>query len=207
MKSGFIPEFLVLHSEADISLFAVESEKIRIANSQDFSKISALKHPSGSLGVFKLPKNKSRIPNDRWILAADFIQDPGNLGTLIRIADWFGITHIVCSENTVDAYNPKVVQATMGSLARVRVEYRSLPEWIKDSGQKVYAGTLDGKDIRKVDFSEPGILLIGNEGSGISEELLPLVTESVFIPKFGQAESLNASVAAGIISAFVFLKH
>lgn len=205
--SDFEPELLIVSDTVKNNLFKVNPNKIRWANEKDLKKLSALKNSTDYLAVFKIPHPDTNIPKSEWILAADFIQDPGNLGTLIRIADWFGIKNIVCSENTVDAYNPKVVQATMGSIAHVNIHYLSLEDWLKAAERKVYAGTLDGKDIRSISFKDPGILLIGNEGNGVSEELLPYITESVLIPKFGRAESLNASVAAGIMVSFAFLKH
>jgi RNA methyltransferase, TrmH family len=134
------------------------------------------------------------------ILALDNIQDPGNLGTMIRIADWFGIQQIVCNEGTAECYNPKVVQATMGSISRVGVCYTHLEEWLAvQTHARIYAAVLDGQDIRKINPLKEGILLIGNESKGISPELLVMATQQISIPQIGKAESLNAAVAAGII--------
>ena len=148
------------------------------------------------------------------ILALDDIRDPGNLGTIIRIADWFGIGTILCSENCVDVYNPKVVQATMGSIARVKVIHCDLVETIKGldtltgypDGFPVYGALLEGESIFSQTLTDHGIIIIGNESKGISPDLIPLITRKIFIPSFGnasvgKAESLNASIAAAIICA------
>ena len=133
-------------------------------------------------------------------LMLDDLQDPGNLGTIIRIADWFGIDNIICSENSVDCYNPKVVQSTMGSLARVNILYVQLEKFLKEnSGIKVYAATLSGTSIFKLPKITEGIILIGNESKGIHHDLLKYKVEQITIPRIGHAESLNAAVAAGII--------
>jgi TrmH family RNA methyltransferase len=171
---------------------------------KELERISQLVTPNQVIALvkkFDLPKTiavKGKIS-----LALDEMQDPGNLGTIIRTADWFGIENIVCSENSADVYNPKVVQSTMGSIARVNVFYADLKEWL--SGQKnipVYATTLDGKDISKMTAPAEGIIVIGNESKGISEEILGFAGERITIPKKGKAESLNAAVAAGIILSF-----
>jgi TrmH family RNA methyltransferase len=130
----------------------------------------------------------------------DDLQDPGNLGTIIRIADWFGIENIICSSNSVDCYNPKVVQSTMGSLSRVNVVYADLENFIRQNQQiKIYATTLSGTSIYQLPKITRGIILIGNESKGIHENLLRLSSHQITIPRFGNAESLNAAVAAGII--------
>ncbi|MCO5233507.1 MAG: RNA methyltransferase [Chitinophagales bacterium] len=184
----------------------IHLQNIKIAKEEELDKISSLKQSPGCLAIFDIPKFQKESTHSGWVLATDNIQDPGNLGTLIRIADWFGIEKILCSEDTVDAYNPKVVQATMGSIARVQIHYHSLKSWFENHPQtKVYAGLLNGEDIRTIEFKEPGVILIGNEAKGISNELLPYVTQAVWIPKLGQAESLNASVAAGIMVSFALL--
>ncbi len=207
IQSGSEPELLVCTNEFETAFNNIAPDRIRIVSEDELSKISSLKQAPGCLGMFNIPKPAAPIPENAWILATDNIQDPGNLGTLIRIADWFGIQHILCSDDTVDAYNPKVVQATMGSIAHVHIHYHTLTEWIEhqQTPRKIYAGLLNGSDIRSVDFSQPGILLIGNEAKGISENLLPYITQGVLIPRLGDAESLNAGVAAGIIASFALL--
>lgn len=154
--------------------------------------------PSGQRGC----SNSSLFTLHSPLLALDGVQDPGNLGTIIRTADWFGITDIVCSTDTVDAYNPKVVQATMGSLARVRIHYTDLPAFLRSlpQGTHVYGTLLDGKDIYSEPLSAGGVIIMGNEGNGISEEVRQLVTHKLLIPHFSDPhpESLNVSVATAI---------
>lgn len=170
---------------------------------QDFElqKISALSTAHEVLAVFEKKEPLLAFdPASKLTLALDTIQDPGNLGTIIRIADWFGIENIVCSIGCADMYNSKVVQSTMGSLGRVNVVYTSLGEWLQDNKQvKIYAAALEGKDLRSFGKLKEGILIIGNEAHGISDEIMELVDERITIPRIGEAESLNAAVAAGII--------
>jgi TrmH family RNA methyltransferase len=168
-------------------------------------KISLLKTPNKVLTVFgkKLPASELVIPG-KLSLMLDSIQDPGNLGTIIRNADWFGLENIICSENCADCYNPKVVQASMGSLARVNVLYVSLRAFIEaNDNVSVYAATLYGTSISALKNIEEGIILIGNESRGISEELLNMATLHITIPRYGNAESLNAAVATGIILSHI----
>ena len=145
-----------------------------------------------------------------YVLALDDIRDPGNLGTIIRTADWFGIQDIVCSTETVDAFNPKVVQATMGSLARVRVHYTDLASYFetKPSGLNIFGAVLDGEDIRQVPKPGKGILLIGSEAHGISETFYPFIDHRIRIPsaETSGAESLNAAVATALV-CYTFLKN
>jgi RNA methyltransferase, TrmH family len=136
-------------------------------------------------------------------LVLDNIQDPGNLGTIIRIADWFGIEQVVCSIDCVDMYNPKVVQSTMGSIARVKIFYTDPGKWLKTQNIRIYAATLEGQDIATMKKLEEGIIVIGNESKGISPELMNLVNVKITIPQKGKAESLNAAVAAGIILSHI----
>ena len=146
-----------------------------------------------------LPQAASHSP---LTLALDRIQDPGNLGTMLRTADWFGVRHVVCSRDTVSCYNPKVVQASMGAVLRTQVDYVDLPEWLATCGMPVYGASLQGEPIVGKDAGAPreAVLLIGNESRGISPEVMALVTHPVLIPNLGgTAESLNASVAAGIL--------
>ena len=168
-------------------------------------KISLLKTPNKVLTVFdkKLPVPEPVI-SGKLSLMLDNIQDPGNLGAIIRNADWFGIDHIICSENSADCYNPKVVQASMGSLARVNVLYVSLHSFIRAHiNTGVYATTLYGTSVPELKNIKEGIILIGNESRGISEELLNMATLQITIPRYGNAESLNAAVATGIILSHI----
>lgn len=168
----------------------------------ELEKMSQLQTPHQVLLIAeKFQWNRPLQIKHTLTLALDTIQDPGNLGTIIRLADWFAIPQVVCSQGCADVYNPKVVQSSMGSLARVRVEYVNLIEWVKMYRKEVttFAATLDGKDISKIKKIAEGILIIGNESRGISQELLLETDQQITIPRKGKAESLNAAVAAGIV--------
>jgi len=175
---------------------------------KELNRISALKKPNQVLAVVKIPDQPNQLPDmdKNLVLMLDNISDPGNLGTIIRTADWFGIQNILCSENCVDVYNPKVVQATMGSIFRVNVNYVSPEKYLERLPKNipVYATMLDGKNLYEVLQDKKCVLIIGNESHGISEYLLPYVTKKIRIPDYSfaksfTAESLNASVAAAIV--------
>ncbi len=161
--------------------------------------ISSQKNPGNLLAVVRFPQHENNEGN--LILALDGIQDPGNMGTIIRTAEWFGISSIVCSKETVDCFNPKVVQSTMGSLFRMSIEYVDLNDYLSESDLPVYGALLDGVDMYTTPIQEKAILVIGNEGNGISESIKEQVTHPILIPKYGAAESLNAAMATGIILA------
>ena len=176
---------------------------------REFSKISSQKSPQGVLAVFK-KRDDTWKPEDliqKLTLALDDIQDPGNLGTIIRIADWFGITDVFCSEHTADVYNPKTIQATMGALARVRVHSVNLEEFLKACplNQPVYGTFMDGENVYNKSLYPHGVIVMGNEGNGISDEIESLVTDRLLIPNYpdGQptSESLNVGVATALICA------
>jgi RNA methyltransferase, TrmH family len=168
----------------------------------ELEKISQLKTANKVLALAGQLTNEEIRLNGKLSLALCGIQDPGNLGTIIRIADWFGVTQVICSTDSADVYNPKVIQSTMGSIARVSVFYTDLFQLLSaNSDIPVYATVLDGKDVTKIKKPEEGILLIGNESRGIPAEILQLAGERLTIPKKGRAESLNAAVATGIILA------
>lgn len=174
---------------------------------EELKRISAQCAPQAVLAVFK-KRNADFNPavlEGRLSLALDTIQDPGNLGTIIRIADWFGIEHVLCSKDTVEVYNPKVVQATMGALARVSVHYVDLVEVLKQTPLPVYGTFLEGEDIYGVPLSAEGIIVMGNEGNGISEEVKSWVSKKIYIPNFPKgretSESLNVAVATAITCA------
>ena len=194
---------------------------------EDMKKISALTTPTNCLAVVEIPDfvlDKQALLGKLSLVVED-VRDPGNLGTIIRIADWFGIDELICSVETVDCYNPKVVQATMGSIARVKVHYLDLVEFIKElngeeemSGGRskglgntsfeIYGTLMDGERIDGVKLSDKGLIVIGNEGRGISDALQALLTKKISIPRFGhvepkrgQAESLNAAVATALVCA------
>ncbi|HRH48942.1 MAG TPA: RNA methyltransferase [Panacibacter sp.] len=166
----------------------------------ELQKISSLSTPNQVLVIADQKKLLLQPELQTNItLALDGIQDPGNLGTIIRIADWFGITQIVASEDTVDVYNSKVVQSTMGSIIRVNVWYKNLNEWLSNCNVPVYGAMLNGTSIHDYEIINEGVLVIGGESKGIRESVQPFIRYSVTIPKKGGAESLNASVATGII--------
>ena len=175
----------------------------QLATAEEPQRISLLQHPQEVLAVFEIPDSEHRpITPNGLSLALDGIQDPGNLGTIIRIADWFGIDAIYCSPDTADAYNPKVVQATMGSIAHIPIIYGDLVELISKAQCPVYGTLLDGNDIYQQPITPNGIIVMGNEGNGISESVRPLVTNRLLIPNFSNspetAESLNVAIATAI---------
>jgi RNA methyltransferase, TrmH family len=191
-----LPEWL---HENEIGIRKFYSGDFHTAENFELDKISTLSSPSQVLAVFEKIIEEPIDITGKISLMLDTIQDPGNFGTIVRIADWFGISTIICSEATVDIYNSKVVQSTMGSLARVNIIYTNLMEFIqKNKKIKIIATALDGKDINTIKGLKEGILIIGNESKGISKELI-LANEKITIPKKGEAESLNAAVAVGII--------
>jgi TrmH family RNA methyltransferase len=171
----------------------------------ELQKISSLSTAHAVVAVFEKRKPVHKIETaSRITLVLDTIQDPGNLGTIIRIADWFGIENLVCSIGCADMYNAKVVQSTMGSLGRVNVIYTNLVEWLNENNKiKIYSASLEGKDVKAFGKLKEGILIIGNEANGVSDELMELVNEKINIPRIGEAESLNAAVATGIILSHV----
>ena len=165
---------------------------------EELRRVSFLQHPQQVLGLFEMPSTSDLRPST-LTLSLDGVQDPGNLGTIIRIADWFGIDTIYCSEDTVDAWNPKVVQATMGSIARVHMVYTDLREVILSAQVPVYGTLLDGENIYTSPLTTEGIIVMGNEGNGISPEIRQLITHKLCIPKFREgAESLNVAIATAI---------
>lgn len=174
-----------------------------LISASDMASLSNMQSDPESVLVVKMPKNQAREKGIHLML--DGIQDPGNLGTIIRTADWFGVSSVICSLETVDCFNPKVVQASMGSIMRVPVTYNNLKEYLEKGSLPVYGALLDGDEIKGSVYPEDMILLIGNEGQGIHTELLPYIDRPVRIPSFGEAESLNAAVATGILLALIRL--
>lgn len=176
---------------------------------EDIKKISFLQHPQSMLGVFKLPSNEyyTEFSITQLVLALDGVQDPGNLGTIIRVADWFGIKDIFCSLDTADCWNPKVVQATMGSIARVQLHYVDLNKMVESlpANYPIYATLLDGENIYKQELSHHGMIVMGNEGKGISPILRTKINRKLYIPNYSSnedtAESLNVAIATSIVCA------
>ena len=168
----------------------------------ELEKMSLLQTPNQVLAVAMMPQKPAEIDiTGQLTIVLDGIQDPGNLGTIIRTADWFGIHQIVASEDTADVYNPKVIGATMGSFMRVQVHYTNLAAWMPNVKLPVYGALLEGENVFTTKAPKQGLLVIGSEGKGIRENIIDFITHPVTIPKTGGAESLNAGIAAGIIVA------
>ncbi len=173
----------------------------------ELNKISNLETPNKVLAIFH-KKNIAQIPdlNNKISLVLDGIQDPGNLGTIIRIADWFGIENIIASDDTADLYNPKVIQSTMGSMARVNIFYTDLKNFFQSNKIVVMGAMLNGENITTIEKISEGLLVIGNESKGIRTDIEQYIQQKITIPKTGHAESLNAAVATGIILSWLKLK-
>ncbi len=183
----------MLNLSHNINLYAISATEMQ--------KISGLKTPQDVIAAIAIPRWPEPANSDlkeKFSIVLDGIQDPGNIGTIIRTADWFGITDIICSTDTVDAYNPKVVQASMGSLSRIRVHYTELTTTLPKINLPIFGAMLDGKTIYKTNFGKEGLLLMGNEGNGIRPELQKHITRAVTIPRVGKAESLNVAIATAL---------
>lgn len=184
---------------SDIEIIEVSDEEL--------GKISLMRHPQQVLAVFRKRKHNMDITNigECLSIVLDGVQDPGNLGTIVRIADWFGISTIFCSEDTADIYNPKAIQSTMGSIARVNVVYTDIEKLIEKLPDNfpVYGTLLDGKNIYEQKLSSTGLIVMGNEGKGISEKIRNKITDKLYIPNFPQdketTDSLNVAVATAIV--------
>ena len=177
-----------------------------IISEKEMERISQLKSANSVLAVVELPKHKLALanPTKNLVLCLDRIQNPGNLGTIIRLADWFGISDIVCSEDTADCFNPKVVQATMGAILRVRVHYTNLAAWLSShKGTNIYGTFLEGENIYNAQLEKSGVIVMGNEGQGISAEVAKCVSHKLLIPPYPAdrcgSESLNVAVATAVI--------
>ena len=179
----------------------VNSNKVNMISDGDLKKISALNTPNNCLAIFRIPAPKP-ILESGLVVALDDIRDPGNLGTIIRLCDWFGVTQLVCSQETVDFYNPKVVQATMGSLTRVNINYTNLKGFLSQTKLPVFGTFMDGENIYKSNLPKNGIIIMGNEANGISENIEKIIKNRISIPRFGaiqKTESLNVATATAII--------
>lgn len=210
---GHFPCTLLAGTEAWLATqpeqFLHRAQEVRCVTHEELNRASLLKAPQQVLGLFR--QRQEPVPAEKPLhalcLALDDVQDPGNLGTIIRVADWFGIEHVFCSPGTADLYNPKVVQATMGALTRVHVHYTPLPDLIRPLSGKtpLYATLLDGENIYGQPISQRGLLIMGNEGKGISDEVRHLVSHKLYIPNYPSgrttSESLNVAVATAIVCA------
>ena len=170
----------------------------QLVTEKQLTSMSALKINRSVLAVARCLPNLPFTVENEYVLALDRINDPGNLGTILRTADWYGMNKLLCSPDCAEFYNPKVIQASMGSFTRVRPYYTQLESYLSEQ-VAVYGAFMKGEDVHQVEFSKRGIILIGNEAHGISPSLLPFISKKVGIPKYGGAESLNASVAAAVI--------
>lgn len=196
-KSDFdVKEVYLTEKGSDLRIANAE---INFCSEKEIEKVSSFRSNNFGVAVVACKPNIEPLINEEWILALDEIRDPGNLGTIIRIADWYGISKIICSENTVELYNPKVISSTMGSFCRVNCFYTNLQEYFKELNIPVYGAYLNGENIHKLSFPKSGVLLMGSESHGISTDLEKIVSNKITIPAFGGAESLNAGVATAVI--------
>ncbi|TCK67374.1 TrmH family RNA methyltransferase [Winogradskyella wandonensis] len=182
------------------AVFDVSEKDYTLISPEDLKRISQLKNPNVALAVFEIPKPKP-VDSSKLIVALDDLRDPGNLGTIIRLCDWFGVEDLVCSNATVDCYNSKVVQATMGSLARVNLSYVDLKKFLSEIEYDVFGTFMDGDTIYNTTLPERGVLVMGNEANGISGSIEALVSKKLAIPRFGNlkaTESLNVATATAI---------
>ena len=188
---------IVFSTDTDFS----STDKFIEVTDQELKKISSLKNPNKVLAIFKIPNQINPIMGG-LILALDSINDPGNLGTIIRLCDWFGIEQLVCSNETVDCFNSKVVQASMGSLTRVAVSYLDLKKYLQNASVPIFVADMDGLNVYKTKLPDSALLVLGNEANGISDEIKQLVTTKITIPRYGafqQTESLNVATASAIL--------
>lgn len=186
-----------------IQIFALKDEVENFPNAtevspKDLDRITHLSSPNKVLALVEIPQKSRGVEHTKTILVIDGVNDPGNLGTIIRTADWFGINQIVCSENSVDCYNSKVIMSTMGSIFRTNITYTHLPTFLKESQLPIYGALLEGKSIHETKFSNPAIIVMGSESHGISQDLLQFISHPVTIPGAGNTESLNLGVSTGI---------
>ena len=190
-------ELVTLYTTESFNFDAIKEELISEA---DLNRISFLKTPNKALAVFKMPKTKP-IDFNQLIIALDDLRDPGNLGTIIRLCDWFGVKDIVCSYETVDCFNPKVIQASMGSISRVNITYLDLVEFLEETDLVSFGTFMEGESIYTMMLPEQGVLILGNEANGISKKIEKKVTQKLSIPRFGNlqaTESLNVATATAI---------
>ena len=199
-KNAELMQIYALNEWIEDNKDLLRSVNVTAINETELERTSQLKTPNKVIAIVKKFEVNEPGIKERISLVLDTIRDPGNLGTIIRIADWFGVSQIICSTDCADMYNSKVVQATMGSIARVNVFYTDLPVWLEQrSGVRIYAAMLEGKDVTKMSTIKEGLIIIGNESMGINKEVLQYSNEKISIPRKGSAESLNAAVATGII--------
>lgn len=194
-------DFLCVTKESDH--FSKNNSLVHaVATTEELKTISSMKNPNKSLAIVK--KLDVKPSKSSFKLVLDNIQDPGNMGTILRLADWFNVKEIICSKETVDIYNPKVVQASMGAIFRITVTYCDLENYLTNFSGPIFGASLEGQNIYKQKLLPEGLLILGNEGNGISEKIKPFITDPITIPRFGKAESLNVSIATGILLSDFF---
>ncbi|GAA4239293.1 RNA methyltransferase [Postechiella marina] len=192
---------LILDALYTTETFNIDAKDEVLIKETDLKRISFLTTPNKALAVFKIP-NAKPIHNNELIVALDDIRDPGNLGTIIRLCDWFGIKDLVCSKATVDCFNPKVIQATMGSITRVNISYVNLVDYLKTTSLPVFGAFMEGENVYTKQMPKKGILVMGNEANGVSKTVEGLVSNKISIPRFGdlqETESLNVATATAIL--------
>ncbi len=195
-----VDELLKSDMQCD-ALYSTDAERYPQASpitQAELKKMSALVHPNTVLGVFRIPEETPPVLRG-WTLVLDGVRDPGNLGTLIRLCDWFGIEELICSPDTVDCFNPKVLQASMGSISRVRIHYLPLKDILSGRSLPVYGASMEGRAVATETLPSKGILVMGSESHGISDEIRGHLSTTISIPSYGGAESLNVATAAGIL--------
>lgn len=203
-----IKEFLKSDYELDalytsVDIFSTEPDKYFLIDENELKKISCLSTPQIAVALFKIPADEVQKPskNKGLKLVLDGVRDPGNLGTIIRLCDWFDVQELICSSDTVDCYNPKVVQATMGSMARVKINYQDLETFFNKNTLPVYGSYMDGEPIYTSQVAQDAVIVMGNEAQGISKKTLRYIQKRISIPQFGKAEveSLNVATASAIL--------
>jgi len=211
LKSDFELELLFVtksFSDEYEVLLTNFSKILTVVETNELEKVGSFSSNNAALAVVKTKENiELLIHESEFALILDDIRDPGNLGTIIRNADWYGITKIICSLETVDFYNPKVINATMGSFTRILLYYTDLVDFIGKQTVNIYGTLLDGENIHHTNFSDTGFIVIGNEANGISNEITKLITHKITIPRFGGAESLNAGIATAVVLDNVFRRN
>jgi len=183
------------------AIFDVSEDQFVLADVRDLKKMSFLKTPQTALALFKIPQQDLEEVLDELTVVLDGVRDPGNLGTIIRLCDWFGVKNLVCSKDTVDCFNPKVIQSTMGSITRVNVVYKNLAEFLQSQDLVSYGTFMEGENVYQKKLRQKAVLVMGNEANGISLEIEKLISEKISIPQFGQSqetESLNVATATAI---------
>jgi TrmH family RNA methyltransferase len=198
LNSSFEVEILFCSNDF---ITTISADKITRISEVELKKISTLKSPNKVLGIFKIPEEKL-LENSGLIIALDAINDPGNLGTIIRLCDWFGISQLICSKDTVDCYNQKVVQASMGSLTRISIHYTDLEDYLSATNLPTFIADMDGENVYKTVLPKEGILILGNEANGVSKEVKKQIQHKISIPRFGktqETESLNVATATAIL--------